>query len=70
MCLRAKIETSYIQNYINILNNNQRMFYQLSSKYLRFVLREANILKNFNLIPACVKRPKIYDEISKSIKKN
>jgi hypothetical protein len=34
-----------------------------------FELREANILKNFNLIPACVKRPKIYDEISKSIKK-
>jgi hypothetical protein len=33
VCLRAKIETSYIQNYINILNNNQRMFYQLSSKY-------------------------------------
>ena len=45
------------------------MFYQLSSKYLKFELREANIFKNFNLIPACDKRPKIYDEISKSIKK-
>jgi hypothetical protein len=52
VCLRAKIETSYIQNYINILNKNQRMFYQLSSKYLKFELREANIFKNFNLIPA------------------
>jgi hypothetical protein len=45
------------------------LFYQLSSKYLKFELREANIFKNFNLIPACDKRPKIYDEISKSIKK-
>ena len=52
VCLRAKIETSYIQNYINIINKNQRMFYQLSSKYLKFELREANIFKNFNLIPA------------------
>jgi hypothetical protein len=48
VCLRAKIETSKIQNYINILNNNQRIFYQHSSKYLKFELRETNIFKNFN----------------------
>jgi hypothetical protein len=69
VCLRAKIETSQIQNYINILNNNERMFYQISSKYLKFELRETNIFKNFNLIPACNKRPKIYNEISKSVKR-
>ena len=69
VCLRAKIETSQIQNYINILNNNERMFYQLSLKYLKFELRDTKIFKNFNLIPACNKRPKIYNEISKSVKK-
>ena len=69
VCLRAKIETSYIQNFKNILINNERMFYQLSVKYLKFELRDTKILKNFNLIPANSKRPKIYNEISDSVKK-
>ena len=69
VCLRAKIETSYIQNFKNILINNERMFYQLSVKYLKFELRDTKILKNFNLIPASSKRPKIYNEISDSVKK-
>ena len=45
------------------------MFYQLSVKYLKFELRDTIILKNFNLIPASSTRPKIYDEISESVKK-
>jgi hypothetical protein len=43
------------------------MFYQLSLKYLKFELRDTKIFKNFNLIPACNKRPKIDNEISKSV---
>jgi hypothetical protein len=55
VCLRAKIETSRIQNFISILNNNTRMFYQFSSKYLKFELGDTKIFKNFKLIPACTK---------------
>ena len=45
------------------------MFYQFSSKYLKFELGDTKIFKNFKLIPACTKWPKIYNEISKSVKR-
>ena len=68
VCIRAKIETSLIQNFINIYLNNSRMFYQLGVKYLKFELRHLKIFTNFNIIPVTEKKPKIYNEIFESVK--
>lgn len=50
VCIRARLNTILTKNFIYIVNNKDRMFYQLSIKYLKFQLREFG-LKNFNLIP-------------------
>ena len=40
VCLKAKLETILITNFINIIFNKERMFYQYSVKHLKFRLRE------------------------------
>ena len=68
VCIRAKLETYLIQNFINIFLNRERMFYQLGVKYLKFDLRHLKIFTNFNIIPTIERKPNIYNSISESIK--
>ena len=67
VCLRAKLKTIQVQNFINIYLNRERMFYQLSVKYLKFELRETNIFKNFNLIPVTFNKQKIHKRMIESM---
>ena len=67
VCIRSKIKTCLIQNFINIYINNERMFYQLSVKYMKYDLRHLKIFKSFNIIPTSDRRPDIYDLIHDSI---
>jgi hypothetical protein len=67
--IKARFETILIKNFINTILKKERMFYQLSVKYMKFNLREYEI-KNFNIIPTVTnnKRPNIYNEMSLRVK--
>ena len=67
VCIRSKLKTCLIQNFKNIYLNNDRMFYQLSVKYMKYDLRHLNIFKSFNIIPTSDKRPDIYGKINASV---
>ena len=66
--IRAKIQTIMIQNFINVVKNKERIFYQLSVKYLKFLLKDFN-LTNFNIIPVADNKPLIYVRMSNEFKK-
>ena len=52
---------------INIYLNRERVFYQLSVKYLKFELRDYDVFKNFNLIPASFNKQKIHRHMNESM---
>ena len=39
ICIRTKIKTILLKNFLDIILNKERMFYQLSVKWLKFKLR-------------------------------
>lgn len=69
VCIKTKIQAISIQNFIYMVKNKDRLYYQLSVKYLRFNMRQF-INKGFNLIPGGLngKIPKYYQEMNKYIK--
>ena len=67
VCIRTKINTCLIQNFINIYLNHERIFYQLSVKYMKYDLRHLMIFKSFNIIPTSDRRPDIYDKIHQCV---
>ena len=65
ICIRTKIKTILLKNFLDIILNKERMFYQLSVKWLKFKLRGYD-LRNFNIIPSNTEgiKPLYYKQLS------